>query len=73
MKKIPSKQKPNSNSEENTVELKMPFVVKVKKEQTVEQAIIRLTKVEHADQSKLIERIENEEKTNQQETDSDEV
>ena len=37
---------------------KYPFVVMIKKEQTVEQAI-RLTKVEHSNPLELIERIEN--------------
>ena len=42
--------------------LVIPYVITTKKEQTVEQAI-RLTKVEHANPSELIERIEKEEKT----------
>ena len=56
-------QEPDSISKDNAGKLKpsfvMPYVMTTKKEQTVEQAI-RLTKVEHSNPLKLIERIENE-------------
>ena len=47
-----------------------PYVITTEKEQTLEEAI-RLTKVEYSNPLKLIEKIENEEKTIQQKADSD--